>query len=466
LVLYVTWFQALLVLVIFAVPIWLMATRNGDRLLLWILAVTCTDVFVIRTGVNLASTSVVGLLLVPYSARVLLASRRVTPVGWATAHLAYLGVLGLAFGFAFPWQDTVGRPFNLQAPGRTILYLMRETAGLSIAVFVAQQVARAGRPDRLLAGILVVSIFTSAAAIAEYLTGISYYRMFTEGVVSPTYWNLRVRGLNFEPRGLGIVGAHAIVIGVLCVAYHWRARLAIPALGTAAGAMFLSASTSGLIATAGGLGAVWMSHRRVRQYLFRIAVVGVIVGGAIAAANLGRVSALQHLLTERVGSTVRFGVASTWFQQIVYRMEVFDASAALFFASNPWYVIFGTGPGLVSLPATPFMPLSPYYVDYVSTGLNSPPSMGWLLELSNGGVIALVMWAGFVFSTAHSLRWAAQQPGPSRRSWIVARWAFVAAAAIYLLAAGFLSSCWPLFMGLGMGAAFTRLRVSTDGAES
>jgi len=460
----VTGFHALLFALIVAVPIWLMARRDGDRLLLWIILVTCTDVFFLRSGVNIASTSIVGLLLVPHSARVLLASRRLPLVGWAAAHLALLVVLGLAFGFAFPWTDTIGRPFNLQAPGRTILYLMRETAALSIAVFVGQQVAKAGRPDRVLAGILVVSIVTSAAAIAEYVTGVSYYLMFTEGVRAPTFWNFRVRGLNFEPRGLGLVAAHAIVIGVLCITYHWRARLAIPALGTAGGAMFLSASTSGLIATAAGLGAIWLSHRRVRRYLVRFAIAVLIVGAAIAAANWDRASALQHLLTERVGSTVRFGVASSWFHEIVYRMEIFDTAAALFFAANPWYGIVGTGPGLVSLPATPFMPVSPYTIGYVDTGLNSPPTMGWLLELSNGGVIALVLWAGFVFSGARALQWAASRETADRRSWIVARWSFVGAASIYLVAAGFLSSCWALFMGLAMGASFARR--STSGAEN
>jgi hypothetical protein len=448
--------------VIVVVPVWLMARRSGAGLLLWILTVTCTDVFVIRTGVNVAAASVVGLLLAPYSARVLLSSRRVTPVGWATAHLGYLAILGLAFGFAFPWPDSIGRPFNLQAPGRAILYLLRETAGLSIAAFVAQQVAKTARPDRVLGGVLIVSTITCLAAVVEYLTGISYYRMLTEGVVAPTFWNLRVRGLNFEPRSLGIVSAHAIAIGVLYIAYRARTLLAMSAIGTAAAAMFLSASTSGLIAMASGLGAVWMSHRRVRGYMLRIAVLAVIAGGAIAAVNIGRVAALQHLLTERIGSTVRFGVATDWFHQIVYRMEVYDASAALFLAANPWYAIFGTGPGLMSLPATPFLPVSPYYLEYVRTGLNSPPTMGWLLELSNGGVVAVVTWAGFVFSAARSLHWAASQPGPNRRSWIVARWSFVAAAAIYLVTAGFLSSCWPLFMGLGMGAAFIRQRVSTE----
>src|SRR5262245_9072581 len=185
-----------------------MMKRDGDRLLLWVIAVIVTDVFNGKSGVNVSAASVAGLLLLPYSTRLLIHFRHTPQVAWMSAHFAYLVFLGLAFGFAFPWHDTIGRPLNLQAPGRTVLYLMRETAGFSLAVFIAQQVAKAGRPDRALTAILLAALATSAFAVLEYATGISWYLLFNEGVLAPTYWNFRVRGLNFEPRGLGTVAAH------------------------------------------------------------------------------------------------------------------------------------------------------------------------------------------------------------------------------------------------------------------
>jgi hypothetical protein len=449
-------YQLLLFVTILAVPLFLMMKRDGDRLLLWLVAVICTDVFNARTAVNVSAASMAGLLLIPYSARLLLAFRRAPAVAWAAAHFAYLVLLGIAFGFAFPWVDTIGRPLNLQAPGRTVLYLMREAAGFSIAVFVGQQVAKAGRPDRVLTAVLIASIATSAFAMLEYVTGISWYLLFNEGRLAPTYWNFRVRGLNFEPRALGTIIAHGFVIAILCIAYRRRIQLAIGTLGSGAAAILLSGSTSGVIAAAAGAGAVSLAQRRVRRRLLRYGIPLVLVVGAIAWANWNRVAALQQLLSVRVGSTVRYGPASTWFQEVAFRLETFDTAAALFLAANPIYWLIGTGPGLVSIPATPYLPITPYTIIYVGPGVNSPPTMGIVLELANGGVIALALWFGFVLSAARSLRWMSQQAGPNQAGWRVARWSFVGAAAVYMMTAGFLSSCWPLFVGIGFGATFMR----------
>ena len=455
-------YQALLLVVIVAVPIWLMATRQGGVLLLWVVGVICFDIFNAHSGVNISAGTITGLLLAPYSARLLFAFRRSAAVTWAAAHFGYLVILGCAFGLTFPWPDTIGRPLNLQAPGRTVLYLTREMASLSIAVFVAQQVARSGRADRLLKAVLAASLVTSAFAVLEFATGISYFLLFNQGTLAPTYWNFRVRGLNFEPRALGLVGAHALVIGILFLATRRHVRLTLCSLATTGAAMVLGGSTSALLAAGAGSGAVWLSNRRVRRNLLRAAGALVLAGGAVAVLQWDRVAALQLLLTERIGSPVRYGAASGWFEEVAFRMEIFDTSAALFLAAHPAYLLTGTGPGLVSIPATPFMPVTAYTMEYVQPGLNSPPTMGLLLQLANGGLVALILWCGFVVAAHKALRWAATQEPAAEQGWGAARWTFVGAAAIYLVAAGFLSSCWPLFMGLGLGASFLRTQATSQ----
>ena len=459
-------FQALLFVVIVAVPLWLMATRDGPKLLAWVIAVICVDVFNTKGGVNISAATVTGLLLVPYSGKLLLAFRRAPIVPWLAAHFAHLALLGLAFGLVFPWPDLIGRPLNLRAEGRTVLYLMREAASLSVAVFVGQQIAKAGHPRRLLNGILIGASVTGAFAVLEYLTGISYYLLFNEGVLAPTYWNFRVRGLNFEPRGLGLIGAHALVIGVLYLGSRYRVRMALATLGVTAAGMFLSGSTSGLLASAAGGGVVSLANRRVRRHLLRVVLATTLVAGVIAYFQWNRVAVLTHLLVERVGTTVRYGPAANGFEEIVYRMEIYDTSAALFLAAHPVYLVVGTGPGLMSLPATPFMPVSPYTLPYVVPGLNSPPTMGFMLELANGGLVSIILWFGFVLTASRSLEWATQLEGPHQRTWILARWSFLAAAAIYILAAGFLSSIWSLFVGVGLGAAFMREWARTLATEA
>jgi len=350
--------QAFWFVAIFAIPLWLMFQRRGDWLLLWVVAVTCTDVCSVRGPITVSGASVVGVLLIPYSARLLVVSKMRGPLLWALAHLAYLTVLGIAFGFAFPWPDDLGRSFNLQAPGRTVLSLTREAASLSIAVFVAQQVAKARRPDRFLNVVLLTTLLTSTVAVLERVTGVSFYVLFTSGVLEPTYHNLRVRGLNFEPRGLALSEAHAVVICVLLLSVRKRVRFVLATLVANLAGLFLSGSTSGLITTAAGLGTMSLARQRVRRYmLWTLLAIGL---AAAVAAQSSFASTWQNLLMERLGTTVRHGGAETWFENIVYRMEVFDTVAALFLVANPVYLFVGTGPALISLPATAYLPLTVY----------------------------------------------------------------------------------------------------------
>ena len=91
-------------------------------------------------------------------------------------------------------------------------------------------------------------------------------------------------------------------------------------------------------------------------------------------------------------------------------------------------------------------------------GINSPPTMGWLLELANGGFVGFFFWVAFVISGRRSLDFVIRHSSAERQSWIVGKWAFLGASAIYVVAAGFLTSCWALFMGLALGAELLRQR--------
>jgi hypothetical protein len=445
-----------------AIPVGLMATRHDRGLLVWVVLLTFTDIGIVRSAVNVPALTIAGLVLLPHVLGVVRASLRSPALQWAGAHLLWLVFLGLAFGLAYPWPDDLGRPFNLQAEGRTLFYLTREIAAFSVAVFVGQQIAKDRSPAFLLRLLVLIVTATSVVAIAEFATGVSYYVALTEGQMAPTYWNLRVRGLNFEPRGLALVIAHAVLIALLSLAFHHRVRLALASLATSTAALFLSASTSGLVAVAAGVGSVALAQRRVRRALVRAAIVMALIGGAAAWTQQDRVEEFRRLLVERVGSTNRFGTADGWFQQVAYRMEIFDSSAVLFLAANPIYALTGTGPGLVPIPSSPYMPITPYTEMYVLPGLNSPPTMGWLLELSNGGVVGVLLWIGFVLASAPALRRFVRQPEGDRAAWAVAYWTFLGSAAIYSVAGGFTASPWSVMMGLGLGASFLRLRQAQE----
>src|SRR6187200_537730 len=81
----VSGYQVLLFVTIVGIPVWLMATRNGPALLVWVILVTCLDVFNAKGAVNVSAASITGLLLAPYSARLLFAFRKSPVVAWIAA---------------------------------------------------------------------------------------------------------------------------------------------------------------------------------------------------------------------------------------------------------------------------------------------------------------------------------------------------------------------------------------------
>ncbi len=445
--------QILWGLIISIVPIGLILIRRRNLLLAWICLVTCVDVFKM---LNVSAATVAGLILIPYTIRFVRPILQTRPGQLLFAHYGYLGLLGLVFGFLFPWPDALGRPLSLQAPGRTILYLTRHTANLSLAIFVAQQTVKLKHPSKVFKYILLGGIIAAAGGICEYLSGLDMFALLTEGVFNPTYHAFRVRGLNFEPRGLGLTAAYGLLLCML-VSSRRASWKAVSVLLINVCTLFLTVSTSGLLAATAGIVSLFLFDRHSRGVLVGVMAAGIVVLLIPMMFESGVFADWSSLLTERIGSTIRFGEATNWMEEFVFRAEVFDAVALLFLVANPIYILSGTGPGLISIPATSYLPETVYYTEFFkSTGINLPPTMGGLLELSNGGLIGLLLWIAFLATSLCAIRYVIKNSEAWKNEWKIARGAFLGAGVMYGVAAGFLSSFWPIFMGIGLGAACLR----------
>ena len=60
-------------------------------------------------------------------------------------------------------------------------------------------------------------------------------------------------------------------------------------------------------------------------------------------------------------------------ESAAFRMDVLDGPALLFLVDNPLFLIIGTGPGLVPLPATAYLPQGAYGEWMRETGITSSP---------------------------------------------------------------------------------------------
>jgi hypothetical protein len=78
-------------------------------------------------------------------------------------------------------------------------------------------------------------------------------------------------------------------------------------------------------------------------------------------------------------------------KSVIEKFEVLDAAALNFLAKNPIHLIFGTGPGLITIPTGKKYLVREDVLQWPN-GLVALPHMGGVLQLSNGGLLGVILW--------------------------------------------------------------------------
>lgn len=99
---------------------------------------------------------------------------------------------------------------------------------------------------------------------------------------------------------------------------------------------------------------------------------------------------LNYVLADGANSTIYNG------EPLIFtRFEVFDRATLNFFYLNPIYLLIGTGPNLISIPASPFITSSARQVlgDYLVGG----PTMGFLTIMARSGLFGCILYLRFFY---------------------------------------------------------------------
>lgn len=444
--------QLLLLCIAFMVPLLLILARKERALLAWVCFTVGIQILDTSIVTNLPAARLVGLLLLPQALSMLSLVRRTAPGRAMLLQYGYLVVLGVVFGFVVPWPSgDVARAFNQGAPGRAVIYLVRTAADISLTLFVARQIFRRQQPQLVLRMVLVGSTIAALAGLLEFVTRFDWYGNIT-GLV-PMNYPYRMRGFNFEPRGLGLIAVQGMLICL--VLYSWRRTGRMLALaGLHAIALFLSGSTSAIAVFLFAAFALFITDPRYRASMYKPFLV---IAGAIGLLIVTQPqylktyveNALLRLTTDRIEEE---GRPDTPIGNLSARMDILDGPPVLFFAANPGYILTGTGPGLMSLPAAAYIPPAAFYDEVRELGVNSPPTSGLLLEVANAGLVGFALWCVIYGTSLRAFGRLVRTKRPEWRDWASARSAYAAIGASYLVQ-GSVSPIWPIFMGLGLGAA-------------
>lgn len=445
--------QLVLLLIAIAVPLMLIRRRQSRLLVAWVCFTFFVQIFDTVILTNLPAGRIVGLLFLPSAVRTIHQWARLRPVQAWLVNFGWLVLLGLMFGFLWPWPDTtLARPFSLQAPGRTLIYLTRTLADLSLAIFLARELVRGVSLVWIGRWLTVGATLSSLVGILQFFSGEDLYYALT-GLGEQVVFMGRSRGLVGEPRALGLAcayGSMILLLGRRNLTPFWSVLLLINVTG-----LLLTYSASSLVLFLAGILVVLLFFSN-QERLLALAVLGFMLTVIFFSSILlpEQFAFAVDTLRYRFDPEVKLsGIPpGTWAQEIAYRLDVFDASALLFLIDQPLYALLGTGPALVTLPASEYIPPGLYSSIWTAeVGVNSPPFHGLLLEIANSGLSGLFLWIWQVRLCLLSLRRLSVFPsaiGRGSEDWVFGYALFLLGATFYLIQVSY-SPVWSLFLAIG-----------------
>jgi hypothetical protein len=445
--------QILIVCIVFAIPLWLMAKQRDDLLVKWICLTIAVDIFDPHFIVNVPAARVVGLLVLPSSFAALPAVRKITAGKALWFYFLYLGLMAVVFGFVFPWSsEGFDRLPTQLSQVRAVVYFFRKTADFSLAIFLARYLWKTRRPDRLIEWFVYGTSIAAVGGIVQRLTGLDLYAMFTGAELLGL--EDRMRGFNYEPRGLGLIVGQGLLLALLLYARNRSGRvLAVVLLHI--GALFLAVSTSSIFVVGVGAAALLFFDPRSRKILATpkvlvfVSCVALLLFGLQSSFVESWYSNVGIRLSEKTGSAPGSGI-----EDFALRQDLFDSAAIMFFVAQPQRLLTGVGPGLSGLATSDYVPASDLFGWAVGApeGLNTGPQVGLLREACDVGLIGLIFGWIFVSASGRALLQLSKSNGASDDQWQVGRAAFWVAIAIYLVQASPISASFSVFLGIGLAA--------------
>ncbi len=444
--------QYFLLAIAVGVPLVLFRLKQHKLLLGWVCVTLFVQLFDTTVLTNLPAPRIVGLMYLPVAIKSFREWLGLKPVkAWVFNYL-YLLILGVAFGFLWPWPDTtMMRPYTLTAPGRTIVYSVRLLSDISLTIFIANQL-------RITSNIYVIGRALVAGATLSALAGLLTFFTGFDLVYAITDFEEqfltaeRAHGLSAEPRGLGLACAYGLMIlliGQRKLFKLWPVLLVINLAG-----LLSTVSTSALALLMTGIITGWLFFsNRTRGAILALVLLAVVLLFGASIFLPTQFDLAVHTIQLRIDPSYKLnGIPpGTFWQEVAYRLDVFDASAMLFLLEEPFYALIGTGPGLVSLPASLHVPLGLYSAIWTpDVGINSLPFHGILLEISNGGLPGVILWLAQVITCWLGLRFLANREKGSRQSdeWSFA-WAVFLIGTVFYLVQVSISPVWSVMLAIG-----------------
>lgn len=294
--------------------------------------------------------------------------------------------LGILFGFLFPWEyESNTRSWNQLASGRSIVALINILAEtlliyFTYTIFVSKKVLMKNFINTLSILIIIVSITTFIDFFLNYPI---YSSLFGREAVTISN-DGRLLGFSHEPRSLG----RLITLGWLFLlvfkinGYRFIYEKTSLFLGLAVILFVFSFSTYFIFI----LGILVISRKQLLRFNFKyIFAIGILV--FIFSLILSFNDDVNNIMLYKFVSVTegRIDFLNNYPNEpfLFTTFEVFDRAALNFFYNNPHYLLFGTGPNLISIASQAINSAGP---------LNGVPGYGLISLISRSGFVGLFLF--------------------------------------------------------------------------
>lgn len=346
------------------------------------------DNFRLSVGPSLLLINIIGFMLIPtmINNNILFQKKILSKISPIIFEFVFLIFLGLLFGYIMPWEDLTGdRLWTQQAEGRTIITLIRLLNEFIIFVYIAWTIINNKTTiEKIVYYFAITSIISFWIGFIDYF--IDYSIKANLFYISDNIMG-RFVGLNGEPKLLGRQGALAYGLITLFYFHVKKDKLLLFAIFTNILAVILSSSASGLVLFVFINLILILSLRSTVNRTMFISIIGIIVFLFFSLKPLLRSDTFDKVETALFGSELQ------WVENEPYiftRFDIFDRLALIYLWQNPQYIIFGTGPNLVSIPASKNIPESSFF--YEDSRIDSVPNVMFNNILARSGIIGIFLF--------------------------------------------------------------------------
>ncbi|MDF2553872.1 MAG: hypothetical protein K0R77_3147 [Chryseobacterium sp.] len=351
------------------------------------------DNFRVNLGPSLLLANCIGFLMLPIVIKNSYLFRKINHLYrplWL--EFFYLILLGYIFGFLFPWEtfNSDYRMWTQQASGRTVVTLFRLLNELIFSYYIVWCfITKKIDLKFIVYSIGYASVISSAVGFADYLIGYSFKASFFYMV--PELSN-RFLGLNGEPKMFGRNSALAYAILLLYYLTRGKDKKLV---------VFMVVNVIGVLISLSASSFILFLLLNAAVFFNKIKPVYVAFLFLLAPLSYVLVSSnpfFQENTQYKIEKAIMGGDAKVVPNepQFFSRFDIFDRLGLVFLYENPIYAITGTGPNLISIPASTYVGSLPEYSTFAERGgIDSVPNIMINNVIARSGLLGVILFLFF-----------------------------------------------------------------------